>query len=161
MVKGRDVLFQNTVHYYIAIVKWQSPLRYRQGNRKIPYYYQLLYYLLQYFSSFLLLKRNLPQIFALLMKSIRNDPSVYPTFYNGMGLWLQILPQTMSVLAEPLAATRGTLRFDKTPIETHWSNGSCAFKSRMLACMPNCNTNLLYWKFQKVLQHTWGSLVAY
>jgi len=34
MVKGGTSCFN--LDYYIAIITWQSPLRHRQGNRKIP-----------------------------------------------------------------------------------------------------------------------------
>jgi len=46
------------------------------------------------------------------------DPSVYPTFCNKPNVqkW-----QFRSFSAEPLAVTRGTLRFRGTPVEKHCS----------------------------------------
>jgi len=42
--------------------------------------------------------------------------------YNRIELWLRISSQEFqSGSVQPLAATRGTLRFRGTPVEKHWS----------------------------------------
>ena len=70
--------------------------------------------LFQCFATFLL-QRNLPQIFALL-----TEPYAMIQATTALNRGCEFRPRPFqSVSAEPLAATRGTLRFRETAVEKH------------------------------------------
>jgi len=92
MVKGGTSCFN--LGYYIAIITWQSPLRHRQGNRKIPCYYQLPS-IAAFFKLFAATESC--AIVCIAHGTLCSDPSVYPTLYNGIELRLQISSHAMSV----------------------------------------------------------------